>query len=600
MEICRRTALATAVVLLAGAAGLGETGRIEAVTVYRGRAEVVRVVPAPEEAGALEVVVEDLPEQIIPDSLYADAERGILVRAVRYRTQVVAEAPREEVRDLDRRIEDLEKQLRANQAAIEALAQQRAYLDRLQDFSASTAKAELEKGVLDAEQLSRLTVFMFEQRAQVTQKALELAEQRRDLERQIDPIRAERAKLSRTTSRTAREAIVFIEKERRGAAGLRLGYLVGNVEWTPSYNLRSAGERNHVDMEYIAGITQMSGEDWDGVRLTLSTATPTLASDAPGLAPLWVTLGQVGQIALGDVRAIEQQRREAEQQYRGARTQAERQQAELMANSAAAGYNVLYGQGKVRLAGAQPGAPDEDAHLGVNYALEGRHSLKSRADRQTVRILSAALEAKPFRLAVPALTKYVYRQAEVKNTSALVLLPGRCSAYLDGQFAGIGDVPLVRPGQRFMAGFGVDTQLAARQRLEAKDERTVGGNVEQTFTYQVLVENFSDKALPVRVLDRLPVAQDGAVRVSLLEEQLKQKLSADPFYLRFQRPHNILRWDVEAPAGATEEKAFAVEYKFRLEFDRKLQIVPVSAASRQQAAEMLKDDIDLIMNRKAF
>ena len=46
----------------------------------------------------------------------------------------------------------------------------------------------------------------------------------------------------------------------------------------------------------------------------------------------------------------------------------------------------------------------------------------------------------------------------------------------------------------------------------------------------------------------------------------------DAIYLRESRPNNLLRWDVEVPANCNGEKAFAINYEFRMELDRQLAI----------------------------
>jgi len=69
----------------AGAAVAADS-RIESVTVYRGQALVTRVVTLPARAGELELVVADLPAQIIAGSLSASGANGVRSRSVRYRT----------------------------------------------------------------------------------------------------------------------------------------------------------------------------------------------------------------------------------------------------------------------------------------------------------------------------------------------------------------------------------------------------------------------------------------------------------------------------------------------------------------------------------
>jgi len=222
----------------------------------------------------------------------------------------------------------------------------------------------------------------------------------------------------------------------------------------------------------------------------------------------------------------------------------------------------------VQLEAGGVGAADA---LAVTYVLPGKQSVRSRSDRQTVAIARLSLPAEVYRVATPALTSYVHRQASLVNNSEKVLLSGRANAYFDGEFAGVGAVPLARPGQSFVVGLGVDTRLTARQMLRDRQERTLGANKELTLAYELRLCNFGEEAIPVRLYDRIPVARDAGVRVTLLDVGA---LSEDPVYETEQRPHNVLRWDVEVPAEATEARPFVVNYSYKLEFDKQYRLSP--------------------------
>ena len=56
---------------------LESPGKVDAVTVYRGQAIVTRLVDIPAPAGLHELVVSDLPEQVLPASLYAESADGV-------------------------------------------------------------------------------------------------------------------------------------------------------------------------------------------------------------------------------------------------------------------------------------------------------------------------------------------------------------------------------------------------------------------------------------------------------------------------------------------------------------------------------------------
>ena len=66
-------------------------GKATHVTLFRGQAQVTRTIPIEGNAGSLEVVIGNLPEQVVPDSLFAEGGDAVEIRAVRFRTRAVGE-----------------------------------------------------------------------------------------------------------------------------------------------------------------------------------------------------------------------------------------------------------------------------------------------------------------------------------------------------------------------------------------------------------------------------------------------------------------------------------------------------------------------------
>ena len=96
--------------------------------------------------------------------------------------------------------------------------------------------------------------------------------------------------VTNSSSKTIREAIVYVEKGVDKAKTIRLNYLVNSCGWSPSYGVRANENEAIAKLEYNGMIRQMSGEDWNDVKLTLSTASPALSAAGPGLAPFRVAL----------------------------------------------------------------------------------------------------------------------------------------------------------------------------------------------------------------------------------------------------------------------------------------------------------------------
>jgi hypothetical protein len=276
-------------------------GRIESVTVYRGQALVTRMVDASTNGSAVqEVIVTNLPNRIVPESLHAEGLGGAAVRSVRFRTRPVEQDTREGVRALDEQIEEVAIKIESCKRQIELIAEHRAYLTSLQQFVAPTATTELSKGVLNAQTIEQLSGNLRSQRKEMAEEELKLQSQARMHERSLELLRRQRDELTRGASTTVLEAVVLVARAQdTGSAAFKLRYLVNDATWEPSYTLRAAKEG--VALEYFASIAQMSGEDWGDARMTLSTATPSLVASAPVLAPL---------AYVDAVRSLEQQRSE--------------------------------------------------------------------------------------------------------------------------------------------------------------------------------------------------------------------------------------------------------------------------------------------------
>jgi len=556
---------------------------VSEVTLYRNQAQVVRTFEVPAGEGPIELVVSGLPDQIVGNSLFAEGGEQVDVRAVRLRQRVVGEEPRDDIRALDEQILAKTEEVEVN-TAMQGLAQsQLEYLTKLEEFTATRVTGDLAEGELDAEQLREASQYIFEQRAESTRELLTLRSAARVLQRELQTLQQQRSRLAGRTQTVVREAVLFLDRRAAGAATVKLTYQVGNCGWAPSYNVRGDLEEGTVRVEYNALIRQMTGEDWDGVTLTLSTATPMISASGPAMAAFPVMLtpagpqnpGRPGGLA-GDEAAelgrqyaqLQGQRQDAAISNSAAVNLRDNLNASWQGNEFAARAQVLeLSAGLAAIEGYQQ-QPGGAVHgLSINYTLQGPVTLQSRSDQQMTRILQAEMAGEFYHVASPVLTEFVYREAEISNSSGKDLLDGPVNVYLDGRFVGRTEMVSVTRGQKFVVGFGADPQLHAKRELVSRDEDAQGGNTLLGFEYRLAIENYSDQPADVRLMDRIPTFRDGDdVKITIGE--VSEDLSDDATYLRLMRPDGILRWDTTVPANASSEEAHVVTYQFDLAFDR--------------------------------
>ncbi len=596
-------------------------GRVTQVTLYRGQAQVTRAVSIEGNAGSLEVVVGKLPEQIVPDSLFAEGGDAVEVRAVRFRTRAVGEQPREEVRRLEREILETQQQIDLTSKQQSLLGERTKYLGKMEGFVVPTAHMDLARGVLNAEALEKLTTFSFDEHEKVVAQEVELAKKAHDLNEQLALLQRKHDEITAGASRTEREAVLFLQKQAAGPAEVRLNYLVNNCGWSPTYTVRSGEDQKKVRIEYNGLIHQLSGEDWNDVNLTLSTASPALSAAGPGLAPFHVTLAEEGVAnaspngpgkpssqpqAVANLYGRGLSKGQVLEQLQGLNVR--KNQSVQAANNAVmfeeqntTSWNlndVAYGLQQLEINGdattlsvLRSEKPDEINGPSLNYQLNGNVSLASRSDQQMVRIMQTDMDSKFYHVAVPVLTSFVYREAELANSSDKDLLAGPITVYLDGRFVGRGEIPTVARGQTFVVGFGADPQLRTRRELVDKQDGVQGGNRETKFEYRLVVENFAKEKTLVRVLDRLPHAEKGEdIRVTLGDTS--DPISADKLYQRGERPMGILRWEIVVPAQAAGENARLIAYHYKVEYDRQFVV------SLPEGKQLLQEEFERLQRER--
>lgn len=574
--------------------------KITAVTVYQGTALITREVTVPEASGTLEVVVSPLPPQTMQSSLYAEGIDGVRVLSTRYRTRALREDNREEVRQIANQIKQLQITAQRLQSEIKTAEENLKTVGKMEGFTAATLQHMTDKGTLNSEATIGLAKYVMTTRAEKMKEIVTLQQQVADGNEQMEFLKRQLQEKSAGSSKTERDAVLVVDKKQAGPAKVRLHYLVNAVNWHPQYKLKAGKDKDPVSLEYLAAIEQQTGEDWDNVKLVLSTAQPMLNAAPPELAALDVTVMAPGQqVAVGgrpgmqpagpgtpnvasELKALENQSRALRSQSADNYNRLNPMDAAKQVNEAAAleqwgdllksKDEVLASRKDVRGVVANTWTNDGPS---VTYHLPNKLSLPSRSDEQVLEVARVELMPDYFFKAVPVLTSQVYRLATLTNKSDMVLLPGNATMYQGSDFVGQTKLPLVAIGKQFTVGFGIDPQLQVSRVLMNKDRRTQGGNQVLKFDYRILVQSYKAEPVRVQVWDRLPHAEAQSLAVTLVSQ--KPDLSGDALYKRDERPKNLLRWDVVVEPSQNNEKALTIDYEYQLELDRTMHIGPFSS-----------------------
>lgn len=541
-----------------------EAGRVAEVTLYPDRAAVRRTVRATLTRGSWTLRVPGLPASADPASLQAkvvahaagaDAPRleGVEYAMLPRRDHATTPEGRallETVRELRRRVErsDRERALLAEH-------------DRLVDQVGIRPAPAGPDGVtqpIDLQAAARQVEAVAAEKRRIAEASRALADERDRLDRELA------AATSRLESQGGsdpfeRAAVVALTVPADGEVELEVGYLVSGAGWAPAYAVRADGAPGNAELEYDALVTQATGEDWNGVRLALSTAQPTAASAPPAIEPWFVDIERPAAPEATDAGAVG-----APEPAMAFAVAAEA--APAPASSARAKLEELAAAARV-----------QDAGIAVTFGLPRPVTLPSdAARRQRTRIAALAPSARFAYVAAPLLSESAFLRGDLVNEGAFQLLPGTVQVFMGGEFVGESAMPSVAPGGEFRLFFGPDRRLRVRREVLSRvtgSSGLFGGSTTTTWKDRILVDNGTGRDVRVEVYDRRPVSRHEKVECALRDP--RPALSADPAYVEQRMPQGILRWDVTVPAAARGPQAFPLSWTVEVSHPTDLRITPV-------------------------
>ncbi len=105
-------------------------------------------------------------------------------------------------------------------------------------------------------------------------------------EKEVSRFEAMKSELKVTPPCPEGEIVVKLESKSDVRAQLKVSYLVNEASF-PLYDIRAKDIQSPVAITYKANITQQSGEDWENVKLTVSSADPNSTGSRPEVKP-WI------------------------------------------------------------------------------------------------------------------------------------------------------------------------------------------------------------------------------------------------------------------------------------------------------------------------
>lgn len=279
-------AMALLFVTMAKAENKKVTPELKHVTVFTNGAQVERTSSMNLLAGEQIVTFTGLSPYTDVKSMQIKAHGKLTVLGVNYRTIHPDSLQRiKQLRDAEQKVkqtDDKEREMRSQLEVVNAQLEMLKTNCSTGNRTAVTPLANIkELNTYYAQEMLELK----KKAISIDQELVKLAEIREKQQKTADSI-------AHLKLKTITEAELKLQVPQACKVDFTLTYYVKNAGWYPTYDLRSEGVGQPLQLSYKANMFQNTKEEWKNIPVTLSSANPNRSNIAPELCTYWLDYGR--------------------------------------------------------------------------------------------------------------------------------------------------------------------------------------------------------------------------------------------------------------------------------------------------------------------
>jgi TonB-dependent SusC/RagA subfamily outer membrane receptor len=383
-----------------------------------------------------------------------------------------------------------------------------------------------------------------------------------------------------------------------GQYDFNISYVTPSASWNPTYDLRVENISKPVALAYKAKLTQITGIDWDNVKLSLSTSIPSQHNNAPEVKawfldyltavnamPSYLSNRIAGVAAapameMEDVKVMVRGKRHEEkvaepmyivngtfmtkEEFSNIDSKAIKNMEVIKDGQASAIYGSRAANGVVvvTLKEISDYIQVKDNMLNVVFDIDLPYDVPSNGKEQNVNLKDYKVPAQYKYFSAPRLDKEAYLIGEIVDWEALNLLPGLANIIFEGTYIGKTSIDAGSVQDTLNLTLGRDKRVVVnRDRLgDFSSVKFLGANKKQTLTFEITVRNNKKEAVQMELKDQYPVSTNKDIEVELLQHDGAS----------VNTETGILTWKAQLAPG--EIKKYRVSYSVKYPKDKTINL----------------------------
>lgn len=502
--------------------------KITDVTVFLNKAQVTRQVSTRVSAGRSTLVISGLTAVLDQQSVQVSGKGKVVIEGISHRQNFLNDF------NMPSRLKSLKDSVELLQRQVQLEQSQKEILNKEEQMLLSNQKIGGTQSNLTVVELKGMSDFFRARMTDIVTTRIKHDDKIRKLNESMVRLQRQIAEQNDMYSRNTSEIVVALSADAATAVELEVNYVVNNAGWQPVYDLRATNTKSPVQLNYKANVFQSTGEEWNNVKLTLSTANPSEGGLKPELYT-WLLDFYNPQPIYGSVRM------------------------EIKDKSAARGMaapeevSVLADDMKVSESTAAYVSTIQTS-LNTEFAISLPYTVSSANKPTMVDIRSYEMKASYVYSVAPKLDNDAFLMAKAVGWEDFSLLPGEANIFFEGTFVSTSFIDPNSIKDTLAISLGRDKRVVVK-RDKLKDfssRKTIGSNQRDTYAFEISVRNTKAESIQLVVEDQLPVSRNSQIEVT----------SLDNGGAKYAKETGKLVWDINLQPNETKKLQFKYEVKY--------------------------------------
>ena len=467
--------------------------KIKNVTVFLSGAQIERTGSIYLTSGNYDVVMEDLPTSINSNTIQVTGKGNLTVLSVENRINYLkSQKKSKEIIVLEDSVLLIQKKINYQHAMLQVYKEEEAMI------LANKAIGGTDNGV-DIAALKANADFYRIRLTDIKTRQLNVNIIINDLNKIIARLQKQLKEQNVKRNHPTGEIVVRVNVKAAGQASFNVKYNVNNAGWSAMYDIRAIDVNNPISLNFKAGVYQNTGENWDNVKLILSTANPNQSSNKPTLSPWYLYYNNV---------------------YRATRSESKNKAGAVDSRTSALDNDeeIMF-ESERDFGVASDYTTVSEYPLNFEYVINLPYNVESNGKVRIVEVQKYDLDAVYQYYAAPKLDRDAFLMARVTGWEKYNLLPGESNVFFQDTYVGKSYINPLSAMDTLEVSLGRDKSISIKREMirDFTSDKFIGSSRKVTKGWEITVRNNKTKAINIVIEDQFPISTNKEIVIDYIE-----------------------------------------------------------------------------------